>query len=100
MKSVIIAAVFLFACANASYADIIHKKDGEKIEGTLTGAVYEGQVGIQTANKMFYVLQSDIEKIEYSEKAPADEGINWGVILTITGSCLLAFLLLMAGRSI
>ena len=99
MKKVILALVFLYACALSAHADTIYKKNGEKIEGTITGAVIEGQIGIQTQNDMFFVERSDIAKIVYSKKTPENKP-DWNVIIAITGFCLLSFLLVMAGRSI
>ena len=82
------------------YADIIYKKNGEKIEGTVTDASVEGQIGINTGNRVFYILKTEIEKIEYSAKEVREEGPNPVLIIAITACCLLTFLLVMAGRSI
>ncbi len=99
LKKEILAFVILFACVYTAHADTIYKKNGEKIEGTITGAVIEGQIGIKTSNDMFFVEQADISKIVMSKKEPEIKP-DWNVIIAITGFCFLSFLLVMAGRSI
>jgi hypothetical protein len=100
LRKAIMAVLIICFSACFLFADTIYKKNGEKIEGTVTVTDYEGQVGVKTANKMFYIRQSDIERIEYSVKSKAQNGPDWIAIIGITVLSLLAFMLVMAGRSI
>lgn len=100
MKTFIIAVSLGIFCFTSVYADIIYKKNGEKIEGVITDKNTQGQIGIKTGNKQFYVLKDEVEKIEYSQKQQEEEGPNLALIISITACCLITFLLVMAGRSI
>ena len=73
-KVFIIAILLMLMMATVLRADIIYLKSGNKIEGKISSET-ETQLGVQTNNKSFYVMRTDIIKVEKIKEKQTDYGV-------------------------